>query len=59
MMGPAILDFTVNGREWDAMGYAKFWANPMHRTAVILVAVKTTGSLLPARVMKNGKAWSA
>jgi crotonobetainyl-CoA:carnitine CoA-transferase CaiB-like acyl-CoA transferase len=21
MMGPAILDFTVNGREWDAMGY--------------------------------------
>jgi crotonobetainyl-CoA:carnitine CoA-transferase CaiB-like acyl-CoA transferase len=21
MMGPAILDFTVNGREWNAMGY--------------------------------------
>ena len=21
MMGPAILDFTVNGREWDALGY--------------------------------------
>ena len=21
MMGPAILDYTVNGREWDAMGY--------------------------------------
>ena len=21
MMGPAILDYTVNGNEWDAMGY--------------------------------------
>jgi crotonobetainyl-CoA:carnitine CoA-transferase CaiB-like acyl-CoA transferase len=23
MMGPAILDYTVNGREWDAMGYGE------------------------------------
>ena len=59
MMGPAILDFTVNGREWDAMGYREVWANLTHRTAVIPVVVKTTGSSSPVRVMKNGKAWSA
>src|SRR5215475_9730958 len=28
MMGPAILDFTVNGREWDAMGYQEVLGDP-------------------------------
>ena len=28
MMGPAILDFTVNGREWDAMGYREVLGEP-------------------------------
>jgi crotonobetainyl-CoA:carnitine CoA-transferase CaiB-like acyl-CoA transferase len=28
MMGPAILDFTVNGREWDAMGYQEVLGEP-------------------------------
>jgi crotonobetainyl-CoA:carnitine CoA-transferase CaiB-like acyl-CoA transferase len=28
MMGPAILDFTVNGREWDAMGYQEVLGAP-------------------------------
>ena len=28
MMGPAILDFTVNGREWDAMGYREILGEP-------------------------------
>jgi crotonobetainyl-CoA:carnitine CoA-transferase CaiB-like acyl-CoA transferase len=28
MMGPAILDFTVNGREWDAMGYQEVLGKP-------------------------------
>ncbi|MBI4522720.1 MAG: CoA transferase [Deltaproteobacteria bacterium] len=28
MMGPAILDYTVNGREWDAMGYREILGEP-------------------------------
>jgi len=28
MMGPAILDYTVNGNEWDAMGYAETLGAP-------------------------------
>jgi crotonobetainyl-CoA:carnitine CoA-transferase CaiB-like acyl-CoA transferase len=28
MMGPAILDYTVNGREWDAMGYREVLGEP-------------------------------
>jgi crotonobetainyl-CoA:carnitine CoA-transferase CaiB-like acyl-CoA transferase len=28
MMGPAILDFMVNGREWDAMGYREVLGEP-------------------------------
>jgi benzylsuccinate CoA-transferase BbsF subunit len=28
MMGPAILDFTVNGREWNAMGYQEVLGEP-------------------------------
>jgi crotonobetainyl-CoA:carnitine CoA-transferase CaiB-like acyl-CoA transferase len=28
MLGPAILDFTVNGREWDAMGYREVLGEP-------------------------------
>jgi benzylsuccinate CoA-transferase BbsF subunit len=28
MMGPAILDYTVNGREWDAMGYQEILGQP-------------------------------
>ncbi len=28
MMGPAILDFTVNGHEWDAMGYREVLGEP-------------------------------
>jgi crotonobetainyl-CoA:carnitine CoA-transferase CaiB-like acyl-CoA transferase len=28
MMGPAIVDFTVNGREWDAMGYREVLGEP-------------------------------
>ena len=28
MMGPAILDFTVNGREWDALGYQEVLGEP-------------------------------
>jgi crotonobetainyl-CoA:carnitine CoA-transferase CaiB-like acyl-CoA transferase len=28
MMGPAILDYTVNGNEWDAMGYAEVLGAP-------------------------------
>ena len=28
MMGPAILDYTVNGNEWDAMGYAEILGTP-------------------------------
>jgi crotonobetainyl-CoA:carnitine CoA-transferase CaiB-like acyl-CoA transferase len=28
MMGPAILDLTVNGREWDAMGYREILGEP-------------------------------
>ncbi len=28
LMGPAILDYTVNGREWDAMGYAEVLGEP-------------------------------
>ena len=28
MMGPAILDYTVNGNEWDAMGYAEILGEP-------------------------------
>jgi crotonobetainyl-CoA:carnitine CoA-transferase CaiB-like acyl-CoA transferase len=28
MMGPAILDFTVNNREWDAMGYREVLGEP-------------------------------
>ncbi len=28
MMGPAILDYTVNGREWDAMGYQEVLGQP-------------------------------
>ncbi|HLN86518.1 MAG TPA: CoA transferase [Candidatus Limnocylindrales bacterium] len=28
MMGPAILDYTVNGNEWDAMGYAEILGAP-------------------------------
>ncbi|HKY10260.1 MAG TPA: CoA transferase [Candidatus Binatia bacterium] len=28
MMGPAILDYTVNGNEWDAMGYREILGQP-------------------------------
>jgi crotonobetainyl-CoA:carnitine CoA-transferase CaiB-like acyl-CoA transferase len=28
MMGPAILDYTVNGNEWDAMGYTEILGAP-------------------------------
>ena len=28
MMGPAILDYTVNGNEWDAMGYREILGGP-------------------------------
>ena len=28
MMGPAILDYTVNGNEWDAMGYREVLGEP-------------------------------
>src|SRR5436190_7468015 len=28
MMGPAILDYTVNGNEWDAMGYQEVLGKP-------------------------------
>jgi crotonobetainyl-CoA:carnitine CoA-transferase CaiB-like acyl-CoA transferase len=28
MMGPAILDYTVNGNEWDAMGYNEILGQP-------------------------------
>ncbi len=28
MMGPAILDYTVNGNEWDAMGYHEILGDP-------------------------------
>jgi crotonobetainyl-CoA:carnitine CoA-transferase CaiB-like acyl-CoA transferase len=28
MMGPAILDYTVNGNEWDAMGYHEILGEP-------------------------------
>jgi len=28
MMGPAILDFTVNGNEWDALGYQEILGEP-------------------------------
>lgn len=28
MMGPAILDYTVNGREWEAMGYEEILGAP-------------------------------
>jgi crotonobetainyl-CoA:carnitine CoA-transferase CaiB-like acyl-CoA transferase len=28
MMGPAILDYTVNGREWDTMGYREILGEP-------------------------------
>ena len=28
MMGPAILDYTVNGNEWDAMGYQEILGEP-------------------------------
>jgi crotonobetainyl-CoA:carnitine CoA-transferase CaiB-like acyl-CoA transferase len=28
MMGPAILDYTVNGNEWDAMGYGEILGAP-------------------------------
>ncbi len=28
MMGPAILDYTVNGKEWDAMGYDEILGAP-------------------------------
>ena len=28
MMGPAILDYTVNGREWDALGYREILGEP-------------------------------
>jgi crotonobetainyl-CoA:carnitine CoA-transferase CaiB-like acyl-CoA transferase len=28
MMGPAILDYTVNGNEWDAMGYKEILGTP-------------------------------
>lgn len=28
MMGPAILDYTVNGREWEAMGYQEILGAP-------------------------------
>ena len=28
MMGPAILDYTVNGNEWDAMGYREILGDP-------------------------------
>jgi crotonobetainyl-CoA:carnitine CoA-transferase CaiB-like acyl-CoA transferase len=28
MMGPAVLDYTVNGREWDAMGYDEVLGDP-------------------------------
>jgi crotonobetainyl-CoA:carnitine CoA-transferase CaiB-like acyl-CoA transferase len=28
MMGPAILDYTVNGRDWDAMGYREILGEP-------------------------------
>ncbi|MGH7886807.1 MAG: CoA transferase, partial [Candidatus Binatia bacterium] len=28
MMGPAILDYTVNGEEWDAMGYGEILGAP-------------------------------
>jgi crotonobetainyl-CoA:carnitine CoA-transferase CaiB-like acyl-CoA transferase len=28
MMGPAILDYTVNGNEWDAMGYEEILGAP-------------------------------
>jgi len=28
MMGPAILDYTVNGNEWDAMGYGEILGEP-------------------------------
>jgi crotonobetainyl-CoA:carnitine CoA-transferase CaiB-like acyl-CoA transferase len=28
MMGPAILDYTVNGNEWDAMGYDEILGQP-------------------------------
>ena len=28
MMGPAILDYTVNGNEWDAMGYREILGEP-------------------------------
>ena len=28
MMGPAILDYTVNGRDWQAMGYQEFLGAP-------------------------------
>jgi crotonobetainyl-CoA:carnitine CoA-transferase CaiB-like acyl-CoA transferase len=28
MMGPAILDYTINGNEWDAMGYKEILGEP-------------------------------
>jgi crotonobetainyl-CoA:carnitine CoA-transferase CaiB-like acyl-CoA transferase len=28
MLGPAILDYTVNGREWDALGYREVLGEP-------------------------------
>jgi crotonobetainyl-CoA:carnitine CoA-transferase CaiB-like acyl-CoA transferase len=28
MMGPAILDYTINGNEWDAMGYREILGDP-------------------------------
>ncbi|HEV8723178.1 MAG TPA: CoA transferase [Candidatus Binatia bacterium] len=28
MMGPAILDYTINGNEWDAMGYREILGEP-------------------------------
>ena len=49
MMGPAILDYTVNGNEWDAMGYEEILGAAVRaRTAFILVRETTIGSSSPA-----------
>ena len=57
MMGPAILDYTVNGNEWDTLGYREILGDPYAPTAATRAPATTTGSSSPAKPTRSGKPW--
>ena len=60
MMGPAILDYTVNGNEWDAMGYDEILGAAI--CALRLLSMPRRRQLDHHRLRKrlrNGRAWSS